>query len=76
MKRLSFTQKYFPQGQELHREHLTRQWEHLRVVRNFHLQCMDNTQNPELREKYRDIANLLEQAICQYEDLLAKLQSK
>jgi hypothetical protein len=46
------------------------------MVRNFHLQCMDNTQDLELREKYRDIANLLEQAIFQYEDLLAKLQSK
>jgi len=73
---MSFVQKYFPQVQELHRDHLARQWEHLRVVRNFHLQCMANTWDPELREKYRDIATLLEQVICQYEDLLAKLQSK
>jgi len=73
---MSFTQKYFPQGQDLHRDHLARQWEHLRVVRNFHLQYMANTWDPELRENYHDIATLLEQVICQYEDLLAKLQSK
>jgi len=73
---MSFVQKYFPQGQDLHREHLTRQCEHLRLVRNFQLQCMNRAQDPQVRENYLNIANLLEQAICEYEELLAKLQSK
>jgi hypothetical protein len=73
---MSFTQKYFPQVQELHRDHLTRQWEHLRLIRNFHLQCMQKAQDPELCQRYRDIAVLLEQAIGQYEELLETLRSK
>ena len=73
---MSFVQKYFPQDQDLQRERLTRQCEHLHLVRNFQLHCMARAEDPEIRENYRDIADLLEQAICEYEELLAKLQSK
>jgi hypothetical protein len=72
---MSFTQNYFPQDYHAHTDRLTRQSEYLRV-RNFHLQCKDTSLAPELREKYRDIAALLGQVICQYEELLAALQSK
>jgi hypothetical protein len=73
---MSFVEKYSPQRKEHHREHLARQSEHLSVVRDYQLQCMKRASDPELRENYRDIANLLEQTIGQYEALLAKLQSE
>jgi hypothetical protein len=73
---MSFVQKYFPQDQDLQRERLTRQYEYLHMVRDFQLHCMAKADDPALCENYRAIADLLEQAIHEYQELLAKLQSK
>ena len=71
---ISFLQKYSLRAQVLRIEHLTRQWEHLRLVHTFHLQSIPKVQDPDIREMYRDIAASLELAICQYEVLLAELR--
>jgi hypothetical protein len=72
---MSFVQKYFPHDQDLQRERLTRQCENLRLVRDFQLHCMARADDPDIRKNYRNIANLLEQAIHEYQDLLARLES-
>jgi hypothetical protein len=72
---MSFVQKHFPQSQGLQRERLTRQCEYLRVVLSFQLHCMAGADDPAIRKNYRNIADLLEQAIGEYQDLLAKLES-
>jgi hypothetical protein len=56
-------------------EHLRRQREHLHVVRDYHLQAMQEFKNPQIYERHRDIANLLDLVISQYESLCAELQS-
>jgi hypothetical protein len=71
---LSFPQKYSLRAQVLHIEHLTRQWEHLHLVRNFHLEGMSKVRDPQIHAMHRDIAASLQQAISEYETLLAELR--
>lgn len=60
----------------LHREHLVIQHDHLLFIRDRHLQWMSDTDDPEVRAIHHVLADLLEQAASQYENLLNMLQEQ
>ena len=74
-KHLHFPAKH-PSPQETHIEHLKTQMEHLIVLRDYHLLKMRLTDQGDLRENYRTIADSISGVISHYSDLLAKLNSK
>jgi hypothetical protein len=61
--------------QALHIEHLSIQRDHLLFVRERHLQWMGDAPDPEIRALHHRLADLLEQAEAQYENLIAALQN-
>ncbi len=74
-KHLHFPAKR-PSSQETHIEHVKIQMEHLIVLRDYHLLKMRLTDQGDLRENYRTIADSISGVISQYSVLLANLNSK
>ena len=73
---MSLPLDHHPQFQEFYIQHLIRQWDHLTVVRSYHLWWMTRAGDPQISERHRNMAELLERTLSEYEDLLAALQSQ
>jgi hypothetical protein len=73
-KPLDLPQSFTLVSQLLHIQHLENQYQHLLVLQSYHLHRMNATRDHQLSETYRDIASLMQNVICQYEELLGNLR--